>query len=121
MDIEIAADLLAKRSEILILEDPKKKNDLRGSYSIARATPDNLDRLGAALRAINKDDADFTEESKAIVDALLAIDLQWTLTRNGEPVPITSQGLREVPNVILSATFMAVMGDARPPEHTQPS
>lgn len=100
--MDVAA-LKATRRE---LPEPIKlpEGEIRVSYAPRKNT------LGLVTALNQAADADLGTLSRF----LLAVEMDWDLTNNGEPYPVTAETLLEMDFTVLVAISQAISGDLRP-------
>lgn len=121
--------LTGANRHVLTLKEPAGREEgLKFSFDVMCSTPEHLDGLDGAWRTLGKEDADFTEQKDALVNALLGLGLRWgdekgrhLLMDGDKPVPADRDGLRRTPVVILNAAVSAILEYRRPNEGSQPS
>lgn len=103
----------ATRREAMLeaLEDQRAERFLASARGAAYvADPEGLADylLDATARALRK-------RRDAIIDSLAAgLLIEWPLTRNGEPAPITREEMLRLPYMFLAALYAAIMEDMSP-------
>lgn len=80
------------------------------TYRLANVT----ERTLAHLRILeDKADQDGERNLKAMTDVLARLVITWDLTDHGEPVPVTREGIADVPADIRADVLAAIVKDAQ--------
>jgi hypothetical protein len=104
-------DLLETKTELEVIPGKDGRDGLTVKYSLMDVTRDALSEL-RRLSEIEDDDTEAHFEAAANV--LVGLQLEWNLTRGGEPVPCTKAGMATVPGKALFLIMRAILEGNRP-------